>query len=83
MKTINITYMESKKFANDSKKKGVRLYKKKMRSIHECSQYHIGRVKCLASKSNDKILDLTSQIAAIEKTTNKTTAHNKLLQRYH
>ena len=78
--------MEGQKSANTSKKKErVRLYKKKVRSIREGRQYRVGRInrlKHLASKSNDKLLNLTSQITVLKKTVNTTAAHNKLLRRY-
>ena len=78
--------MESYKSTNTSKKKErVRLYKKKMRNINESRKDWVGRVSRLrhtASKSNEKLLNLTSQITVLKKTINKTGTHNKLLQRY-
>ena len=86
IKAIITVDMEGQKSANTSKKKErVRLYKKKVHSIHEGRQYRVGRVKRLkhiVTKSNDKLLDLTSQITVFKKTVNTTAANNKLLQRY-
>ena len=72
IKIINIniiTDMESYKSTNTSKKKErVCLYKKKMRNIHESRKDRVGRVSRLrhtASKSNEKLLNLTSQITVL------------------
>ena len=75
--------MESYKSTNTSKKKErVRLYKKKMRNIHEGRVGRVSRLRHTASKSNEKLLNLTSQIKVLKKTINKTGTRNKLLQRY-
>ena len=77
--------MEAHKSTNTSRKKErARLYRKKIRNIHGGRQYRLGRVNRLrhaASKCNDKLLDITSHTKVLEKIINKTTAHNKLLQR--
>lgn len=86
IKTIAVADMGGQKSINISKKKErVRLYKKKMHNIGKGRQYRVGRVnrlKYLASKSNEKLLNMTSKITVLEKTVNKTAARNKLLQRY-
>lgn len=79
--------MEGQVFANTSKKKErVRLYRKKMHHLCESKQYWVGRINHLkhtASKSNERLLNLTSQMTVLKKTVNTTVAHNKLLQSYH
>lgn len=75
--------MES--YKSSKKKERARMYKKKMHNIHEGRQCQAGRANRLrhsASKSNNKLLNLTSQITALKKAVNKTGVHNKLLQRY-
>ena len=75
--------MEGHKSTNTMSKKGrVHLYKKKMRNIREGRVGRVNRLKHIASKSNDKFLNLTSHVTGLEKAVNKTAAHNKLLQRY-
>lgn len=68
------------------KKERIQLYKKKVRRIREGRRCRVGRVnrlKHIANKSNDKLLELTSEITVLKKTVNTTVTHNKLLQRYH
>ena len=80
---IIVAEMES--YKSSKKKERVRMYKKKMRNIQESRPCRPGRAIRLshtASKSNDKVLDLTSQITVLKKAVNKTGAYNKLLQRF-
>ena len=75
--------MES--YKSSKKKERVRMYKKKMCNIQEsrqCWPSKAIRLSHTATKSNDKVLDLTSQITILKKAVNKTGAYNKLLQRF-
>lgn len=87
IKTIIVVDMkgQQKSTSISKKKERVRLYKKKMQNTDKGRQHRVGRVnclKCIASKSNKKLLNLTTQVTILEKTVNKTAACNKLLQRY-
>lgn len=78
--------MESQKSPRNLKKKErVRIYRKKLHSIGQHRQQRVGRVNHLrqiAFKRDQKLVNLSSQVATLQKTMNKTTDHNKLLQRY-
>ena len=71
--------MESQRSGATSKKRDrVLLYKKKMHNIqHRASR--VNHLKQIASKYNDELLHLTSQMTVLKKTVNKTAAYNKAL----
>ena len=71
--------MESQKFERNSKKKErVHIYRKKLHSLGQDRK----QSEALETDSIQKLTNLSSKVVALQKTMNKTTDRNKLLQRY-
>ena len=78
--------MESQELEKNSKKKErVHIYRKNLHSLGQDRKQRVGRVKRLrqvAFKQDQKLTNLSSKVVALQKTMNKTTDRNKILQRY-
>ena len=85
LRTSIIATMESQKSARNLKKQQrIRIYKRKLHSIGQYTQRvgRVNRLKQIAFKRQERLVNLSSQMTALQKTMNKNIDHNKLLQRY-